>query len=174
MWIKFQIDLILLENKILVKRISMMRYIFIVLLLIFSCKPQLDVGLKNSLLKILSENQKVHEILITKENTIPDTKPLLDSIKEAKLVSDKNESIKKNLEKMEADIASISKTDSEAFFASLSSFSETLTEILKANQIQTEYNKFYCPMVAKYWIAKGEIVQNPYAPEMRECGELVK
>ena len=29
-------------------------------------------------------------------------------------------------------------------------------------------------MVSKYWIAKGELVENPYAPEMRECGELVK
>ena len=62
----------------------------------------------------------------------------------------------------------------EAFFESLSSFSETFTDILKVNNIQTEYNKFYCPMVSKYWVAKGDVIQNPYASDMRECGELVK
>ena len=42
------------------------------------------------------------------------------------------------------------------------------------NAQQTEYNKFYCPMVQKYWIAKGKEIQNAYAADMRECGELVK
>ncbi|HMV41920.1 MAG TPA: hypothetical protein PK079_21490 [Leptospiraceae bacterium] len=151
-----------------------MRYIFLLLLFVFSCKGQIDSGIKNSLLKVLSENQKVHEILITKENLIPDTKALLESVQQAKIASEKNESIKKQIEKMESTLTNINTKDQEAFFNGLSSFSETLTEIIKANQIQTEYNKFYCPMVAKYWVAKGEMVQNPYAPDMRECGELVK
>ena len=148
--------------------------IFLLLLFVFSCKGQIDSGIKNSLLKVLSENQKVHEILITKENLIPDTKALLESVQQAKIASEKNESIKKQIEKMESTLTNINTKDQEAFFNGLSSFSETLTEIIKANQIQTEYNKFYCPMVAKYWVAKGEMVQNPYAPDMRECGELVK
>lgn len=29
---------------------------------------------------------------------------------------------------------------------------------------------FYCPMVKKKWIARGEAVRNPYMPEMRKCG----
>jgi glutaredoxin 2 len=151
-----------------------MKYIVIILFFIFSCKGSIDSGLKNSLLKILVENQKVHEVLLAKADTIPDTKAILDSVKEARSFSEKNEDIKKQLEKMESILTNINSKDKEAFFESLSSFSETLTDILKANQIKTEYNKFYCPMVAKYWVAKGEEIQNPYAPEMRECGELVK
>lgn len=29
---------------------------------------------------------------------------------------------------------------------------------------------FYCPMVKKKWIARGDTVSNPYGPEMRSCG----
>jgi hypothetical protein len=151
-----------------------MKYIIFLILFLFSCKGSVDASLKNSLLKILSENQKVHEELIRKEDGIPDTKQLLASVREAKSLAGKQEEIAKQLDKIESILTKINSKDREAFFESLSSFSETLTDILKANQIQTEYNKFYCPMVAKYWVAKGEVVQNPYAPEMRECGELVK
>ena len=151
-----------------------MRYFFIILLFVFSCKSQIDSSLKNSILKILYESQKVHEVLLSNADVIPETTSLLDSIKEAKSLSDKNKDIKSQLDKMESTLSKINSKDKEAFFESLSSFSETLTDILKANQIQTDYNKFYCPMVAKYWVAKGEEIQNPYAPDMRECGELVK
>ena len=140
----------------------------------FSCKGKIDNELRDSILKILAENQKVHVLLLEKSEIIPDTKALLISIKEARLLASKNEDIQKQLDKMESMLTNINSKDKEAFFESLSSFSEILTDILKANQIRTEYNKFYCPMVAKYWIAKGELVENPYAPEMRECGELVK
>jgi len=141
---------------------------------LFSCKGKIDNELRDSILKILAENQKVHVLLLEKSEIIPDTKALLISIKEARLLASKNEDIQKQLDKMESMLTNINSKDKEAFFESLSSFSEILTDILKANQIRTEYNKFYCPMVAKYWIAKGELVENPYAPEMRECGELVK
>ncbi len=151
-----------------------MKYIVIILFFIFSCKGSVDSGLKNSLLKILTENQKIHTVLLANTDSIPDTTPVLNAVKEAKSLSEKNEDIKKQLDKMESVLTNINSKDKEAFFESLSSFSETLTDILKANQIKTEYNKFYCPMVAKYWIAKGEEIQNPYAPDMRECGELVK
>ncbi len=146
----------------------------LLLFLFFSCKSGLDSNLKNSILKILSENQKIHEQLVAKSDFIPDTKSLLDTVKEAKSLSDKNKDIATELEKLESTLNTINAKDKEAFFESMSSFSERLTDILKVNKIQTDYNKFYCPMVAKYWIAKGEEIQNPYAPEMRECGELVK
>ena len=157
-----------------VKEKHLMKFIIVLVLFLFSCKSNIDSALKNSLLKILSENQKVHEVLLSKTDVIPDTKQLLAAVLEAKSQTGKNEEIKKQLDKIESILSNINSNDKEAFFESLSSFSEALTDILKANQIQTEYNKFYCPMVAKYWVAKGEAVQNPYAPEMRECGELVK
>ncbi len=151
-----------------------MKYIIAILFIIFSCKTELDNNLKNSILKILAENQKVHELLISQTESLPEVNLLLASIKEAKSLAEKNERIKKDLEKMELLISNINLKDQEAFFESLSSFSETLTDILKVNNIQTEYNKFYCPMVSKYWVAKGDVIQNPYASDMRECGELVK
>jgi hypothetical protein len=151
-----------------------MKYVLILFFFLFSCKGKIDNELRDSILKILAENQKVHVLLLEKSEIIPDTKALLISIKEARLLASKNEDIQKQLDKMEFMLTNINSKDKEAFFESLSSFSEILTDILKANQIRTEYNKFYCPMVAKYWIAKGELVENPYAPEMRECGELVK
>lgn len=157
-----------------VKEKHLMKFIIVLVLFLFSCKSNIDSALKNSLLKILSENQKVHEVLLSKTDVIPDTKQLHAAVLEAKSQTGKNEEIKKQLDKIESILSNINSNDKEAFFESLSSFSEALTDILKANQIQTEYNKFYCPMVAKYWVAKGETVQNPYAPEMRECGELVK
>ena len=36
---------------------------------------------------------------------------------------------------------------------------------------KSKANLFYCPMVKKKWIAKGEKIVNPYSKEMRECGE---
>lgn len=35
------------------------------------------------------------------------------------------------------------------------------------------YSKFYCPMVEKRWIMSGRAIRNPFAPEMRDCGELI-
>lgn len=32
---------------------------------------------------------------------------------------------------------------------------------------------FYCPMVRKSWVAEGTQVRNPYAADMRSCGDLV-
>jgi hypothetical protein len=151
-----------------------MKFLALFLFFLISCKGSIDSSLKNAILKILSENQKVHEQLILKSDFIPDTAALLGSIKEAKSLSAKSKDLQTELEKLESILIGINTTDSELFFKSMSSFSERLTDILKANQIETEYNKFYCPMVEKYWVAKGEVVQNPYAPEMRECGELVK
>lgn len=151
-----------------------MRYILILLFLFFSCKTELDNNTKNSILKILSENQKVHEQLIQSETVIPDTNALLASIREAKSLTSQNKNLASELEKLEAILNAINPKDREAFFGSISSFSEGLTDILKVNHLQTDYNKFYCPMVSKYWIAKGKEIQNPYAPEMRECGEIVK
>ena len=160
--------------KVIGNKERFMKYLILLLFLFFSCKAELDTNAKNSILKILSENQKVHEQLIQSETEIPKTNALLASIQEAKSQTTQNKNLTSELEKLEAIVNAINPKDREAFFGSMSSFSEGLTDILKVNQLQTGYNKFYCPMVSKYWIAKGEQIQNPYAPEMRECGELVK
>ncbi|WP_411824434.1 hypothetical protein [Leptospira sp. 'Mane'] len=63
--------------------------------------------------------------------------------------------------------------DLDASFVNLSQIASVLTEIKKAIPVLENYNQFYCPMVEKYWVAKGKSVQNPYAPEMRDCGEML-
>lgn len=151
-----------------------MKYITLLLFLLFSCKGGIDITLKNSLLKILSENQKIQVQLLSNSELIPDTRMLLEAIKDSKSKTEKSKDLYSKLEKLESTIGNINSKDKEAFFESMSSFSEGLTDILKANHIDSEYHKFYCPMVAKYWVAEGEEIQNPYAPEMRDCGELVK
>lgn len=151
-----------------------MKYILTFLFFVFACKGTIDSSQKKSILKILSENQKIYEQLTAKSDFIPDTKALFKTIQEAESINETNVNLKKELELLEMTLSKINTNDNEVFFESMSRFSEKLTDILKANEIQTEYHKFYCPMVSKYWIAKGEKIQNPYAPEMRDCGELVK
>ncbi|MCB1177696.1 MAG: DUF3347 domain-containing protein, partial [Leptospiraceae bacterium] len=70
------------------------------------------------------------------------------------------------LEKVKSD-------EKNSVFSVLSQSSEKLSEVAKLAEIK-EYNKFYCPMVEKYWIAKGEKIENPYASDMRECGEMIR
>ncbi len=55
----------------------------------------------------------------------------------------------------------------------LSSYSQ-LVDILATtvgHHDKSNANLFYCPMVKKKWIAKGDKIVNPYSKEMRECGE---
>lgn len=63
--------------------------------------------------------------------------------------------------------------DVEKFFQAYSSFSENLAESLKLAGGTGVFNRFYCPMVNKTWVSQGTKIQNPYAPEMRDCGDLV-
>lgn len=49
---------------------------------------------------------------------------------------------------------------------------ETLTIVVKKNN-KAGANVFYCPMVKKKWISKGETIVNPYDNDMRNCGEKI-
>ncbi|MCU0824484.1 MAG: hypothetical protein MUF77_07555 [Leptospira sp.] len=64
-------------------------------------------------------------------------------------------------------------TNLEESFESISKIQEILSEIRVLVPGQSAFNKFYCPMVDKYWVMKGRQIQNPYAPEMRDCGEII-
>lgn len=59
--------------------------------------------------------------------------------------------------------------DQKTRFETYSRLSEILEKYIKANA-SSGMNVFYCPMVKKKWIAKGEKVRNPYDSSMRECG----
>nr|WP_232227811.1 hypothetical protein [Leptospira wolbachii] len=65
-------------------------------------------------------------------------------------------------------------TDLETSYEKISKIQEILIQIKTEVPNQTKYNRFYCPMVDKFWLMTGREVKNPYAPEMRDCGELIQ
>ena len=71
-----------------------MKYVVIILFFILSCKAEMDGNLKTAILKILTENQKVHELMLAKPDNIPEINMVLIAVKEAKSLALKNENIK--------------------------------------------------------------------------------
>ncbi len=64
--------------------------------------------------------------------------------------------------------------DLELSYDQLSKFAIILSEIKNEVKLPGAYQKFYCPMVERYWVAKDKEVRNPYSPEMRDCGEILQ
>ncbi len=63
--------------------------------------------------------------------------------------------------------------DLEGSYTDLSKMALVLVEMKKEVPMKETFHQFYCPMVEKYWVAKEKEVRNPYAPDMRDCGDLV-
>jgi len=128
-------------------------------------KPLLPAELQN-LGTLLQETQKVHESLLQSES-IPDLTALLGTL--AKLESSGHPDLqalfltKSNLESPSPNL--------DAFYEKWADYSEKAKSVLPLASESGTYSVFYCPMVKKTWIAQGKAVQNPYAPEMRDCGE---
>lgn len=150
--------------------------IIIVVLLVFSfCKKTQTIVSKEemeSIEIIFQENQKVLDFLLNNENQLPSISVLKDSIFTAKLLV-KNSEVNSILEQLEASLKEYNEGEKEKSFLALSRFSEELDRLAVLLNLK-DYHKFFCPMVSKYWVAKGESIHNPYASEMRECGELVR
>jgi hypothetical protein len=124
--------------------------------------------------KVLEKNQEVHDILMKSHSTLPDLKGLIDSLEEAKLNSNEF-GLNRSLEEEIRILKDIEPTNQQKLFEGLSRFSEHLYVSMKTGGVSIDgYNKFYCPMVTKYWISKGEEILNPYDESMRDCGELVR
>ncbi|EKR66669.1 MULTISPECIES: DUF3347 domain-containing protein [Leptospira] len=145
-----------------------------ILIFLFSCKkapPVITESEKDILQQILIENESIHSFLMKEEGKIPDTSKLISRIKE--LIS-LNGGLKSSAEKMENFLQNKDTKDIEKFFQAYSSFSENLADSLKLAGGAGVFNRFYCPMVNKTWVSYGTKIQNPYAPEMRDCGDLVR
>ena len=122
---------------------------------------------KNLVRGILESNQIIHDGLLKEDAELPSVAPLLDSFKKASSITSKE--ITESISLLEK----INSTKKDEYMSSLSTVSENIGTLAKQAEL-TEFNKFYCPMVNKYWVAKGQKIENPYAPEMRECGEVIK
>ncbi|AXR59823.1 LIC13259/LIC11441 family protein [Leptospira mayottensis] len=153
-------------QKILILLISILTFLS-------SCKKNLPIteSEKDILQQILVENESIHSFLMKEEGKIPDTSKLISRIKE--LIS-LNGGLKSSAEKMKNFLEDKDTKDIEKFFQAYSSFSESLADSLKLAGGAGVFNRFYCPMVNKTWVSHGTKIQNPYAPEMRDCGDLVR
>lgn len=85
-----------------------------------------------------------------------------------------NGGLKSSAEKMKNFLQDKDTKDIEKFFQAYSSFSENLADSLRLAGGTGVFNRFYCPMINKTWVSHGTKIQNPYAPEMRDCGDLVR
>lgn len=126
---------------------------------------------KDVLQQILVENESIHSFLMKEEGKIPDTSKLISHINA--LIS-LNGGLKSSAEKMKNFLQDKDTKDIEKFFQAYSSFSENLADSLKLAGGTGVFNRFYCPMINKTWVSHGTKIQNPYAPEMRDCGDLVR
>ncbi|MDV6234218.1 DUF3347 domain-containing protein [Leptospira ellisii] len=125
---------------------------------------------KDALQRILVENQSIHAFLIKEEDKIPNLDRLRSEIVS---LTSLNGGLKTQAETMGNSLPSKENKDVEKFFQAYSSFSETLADSVKLAGGNGVFNKFYCPMVKKTWVSQGTKIENPYAPEMRDCGDLV-
>lgn len=156
----------------------MRRIIFFLLSSVFiflfckTSKVQFTAEEIQSIQAIFEENQKVLDFLLKTETQIPSVVSLREVIQTAQSKATHPE-LKKIFSNLSTLLQAYSEQDKEKAFTTLSNFSEELDKLaVYAGLI--EYHKFFCPMVSKYWVAKGESIHNPYAPDMRECGELVR
>lgn len=146
-----------------------------VLFILGSCKKakvELSSQELISIQTVFEQNQEIQNFLLQNESSIPSIEPLQNSILQAK-TKVQNSEVQKLLVALEIALQNYSTNDKEKAFNSLSRFSEELDKLAILVNLR-EYHKFFCPMVSKYWVSKGEAIHNPYAPEMRECGEMVR
>lgn len=148
--------------------------LFLILSMAFCKKPKVELTAQelSSIQVIFEQNQEIQNFLLKNESNIPPIDELKSSIQLAK-TQVQNSEVVNSLSLLESALHNYDQADQKKAFDSLSQFSEELDKLAVLVNLG-EYHKFFCPMVSKYWVSKGEVVHNPYAPEMRDCGELVR
>lgn len=150
---------------------SFFRFLALIfLLLALSCQqadPPFTASEESLVLALLIANEEMHSQLMIEEK-IPNLKPMKQALQA--LSSQSHPSLLALSESNDKEFKD-GQNDLESFYKSLSIFSTKLEPILKKSKAFSEYSAFYCPMVEKTWIAKGLPVRNPFAPDMRDCGD---
>jgi hypothetical protein len=148
--------------------------LIIAIILVFSCGekslplPEKD---QSAIQSVLEENERIHTFMLKTDGRLPSLVGLQKAL-EVLTQSDREE-ISSLAKKMNLNLNGIQGKDLEEDISYFSSYSENLTEFITKYSIPNNYT-FYCPMVKKYWVAKGRMVQNPYSSEMRDCGNIVE
>lgn len=149
--------------------------ILLILLAFFalSCKEEVvpfETAHENLAAKLLAENQILLEEYL-KEDPKPNWKVFSESIDS--LGTSGHPKLKAWAETLRP-LLPTNGVDLESSYEKISKIQEILIQIKTAVPNQSKYNRFYCPMVDKSWLMTGREVKNPYAPEMRDCGELIQ
>ena len=158
------------------KTVKMYIPIVLLILVIFNCKDSEKTTASENSNKafavILQENDKVIEAIIKDSEKNPDLSSLISSIEAGKSIVVEN-GLKRALEEEGRILQDAKSMDKEGQYEAISRFSEHLSTAINTGGVKLEgYNRFYCPMVSKYWMAKGTDINNPFAPDMRDCGEI--
>lgn len=148
----------------------------LLILVIFNCKDSENTSASENSNKafavVLQENDKVIEAIIKDSEKSPDLSLLISSIENAKSIV-VEDGLKRALEEEGRILQDAKSMDKEGQYEAISRFSEHLSTAINTGGVKLEgYNRFYCPMVSKYWMAKGTDINNPFAPDMRDCGEI--
>lgn len=150
-------------------RISLLVFAFFAL----SCKEVVvpfDSNHEKMVESLFSNNQSILEVYL-QENPKPDWKDFSNSV--LALVTSNHPKLKSWGEAIQSQIPT-KETDLDSSYEKISKIQEILIQIKAEVPNQSKYNRFYCPMVDKSWLMTGKEVKNPYAPEMRDCGELMQ
>ena len=160
-----------LEKKLIIKIISATLIVFLT-----SCGPSKELvpseTTRKAFSQVLQENDKVIESIIKDGEKVPDLSALLTVVENGKSVV-VEAGLKRALEEESRILQDASKKGKEEFYEAYSRFAEHLSVSMTTGGVKLEeYNRFYCPMESKYWLSKGTEILNPFAPEMRDCGEI--
>ncbi len=147
-------------------------FLYIFILLGFSCKkeiPEFSSKEQELVSAFLMENQKIMEEML-KDKPQVRWDQFLELNK--KFVASEHSKMSEWGQKI-SDLIPKESANLEQSFDSISKIQEVFSEMKVLVPGQSAFNKFYCPMVDKYWVMQGRQIQNPYAPEMRDCGEII-
>jgi len=149
-------------------------YVLFLLLLmpLVSCSraPQMEVSDQKHFRNIMDENHKIHKFLFENDTRLPGIKSLQDVLDQ---VQSKDPVFQEKLDRISTMLASIDSRDRMKFIKSYSAISLVYGEIIKTYNIK-QYTRFYCSMEDNNWISSGFKIENPYSPEMRDCGEIIQ
>lgn len=138
-----------------------------------SCKEEVipfETAHENLAAKLLAENQILLEEYL-KEDPKPNWKTFSEVLDT--LATSGHPKLKTWTESLRP-LLPTTGSDLESSYEKISKIQEILIQIKTEVPNQSQYNRFYCPMVDKSWLMTGREVKNPYAPEMRDCGELLQ
>ncbi len=116
---------------------------------------------------IMEEMIKLHEALVKETSTKLDTKKLTELLAKGADSKKDSETFSKAIPIAEKLSKADTLKDKKEFYSLLV---ESLSSVVGRHD-KSNANLFYCPMVKKKWIAKGDKIVNPYSKEMIDCGE---